>query len=166
MFNILNSRDFYNKVIDDYQAFCRDNTSASAAINCALSSYHLAEWIWGDWLKKDERAKQRLRIETIDDFKKWLDENAYSFSTLQALANGSKHFNRKTIAKSEVAKVMWSANGEAPTEQTYLSVEVEHRGDVVWQDYQVVMDQMVMFWWDFMTEHGPYDDIYAAEQFR
>ncbi len=58
MFDIVNSRDFYNKLVEDHQAFDRQKLSAGAAINCALSAYHLAEWVCGDWLKKTSRLNK------------------------------------------------------------------------------------------------------------
>jgi hypothetical protein len=58
MFDILNSREFYNKIIEDFQEFDREQSSARLAINCALSAYHLTEWVWGDWLKEGRENQE------------------------------------------------------------------------------------------------------------
>src|ERR1700709_2550058 len=59
-----------------------------------MSSYHLAEWIWGDWLKTDHVLKARLKVRTCDDFKRWVETQCPFFQTVQSIANGSKHFDR------------------------------------------------------------------------
>ncbi len=95
--------------------------------------------------QENEQTKQALGIKTIDDFKSWLDDNCYFFGTLQSLANGSKHFDRRSIARSEVAEVMGSADESPPAKHSFLSVEVERDGEVFWQDFGVVMDITMMF---------------------
>src|SRR5262249_12959665 len=94
MFDIRTSADFYRKCLDDYASLLANPEYAGFAINCAMSSYHLSEWIWGDWLKTDHALKARLKIKTCDDFKGWVETQCPAFKTVQSIANGSKHFNR------------------------------------------------------------------------
>jgi len=94
VFDIKNSRDFLEKLYQDYADFDNNRQSTRLAINSALTAYHLAEWVWGDWLKTDYATWKVLGIRDEDTFKAWLDKNCFFFSVMQRIANGSKHFVR------------------------------------------------------------------------
>jgi hypothetical protein len=47
VFDIKNSRDFLEKLYQDYKDFQNNRQSARLAINDALTAYHFAEWVWG-----------------------------------------------------------------------------------------------------------------------
>ncbi|MBT1516526.1 hypothetical protein KIP88_39555 [Bradyrhizobium sp. SRL28] len=73
MFDIVNSRDFYQKLLEDFDEFMKDQASARLAINCAIMAHHMADWVWGDFLKKDGALKAKLDIKDKDDFMAWID---------------------------------------------------------------------------------------------
>jgi hypothetical protein len=54
VFDIKNSRDFLEKLYQDYADFDNNRQSTRLAINSALTAYHLAEWVWGE--PKDPRT--------------------------------------------------------------------------------------------------------------
>ncbi|MBW9089834.1 hypothetical protein JNB91_18635 [Rhizobium wenxiniae] len=54
MFDILSARDFYSMLVDDFDDFAVEPHSARRAMHCAITAYHLHEWVWGDWLSKDK----------------------------------------------------------------------------------------------------------------
>jgi hypothetical protein len=102
MFAIKTSRDFYGKLLEDFADFQSDQTSARCAINCAVTAYHLHEWVWGDWLKTDFQAWKALGIRDRNSFIAWMDRNMPWFTILQSITNGSKHFDRNESAKTQV----------------------------------------------------------------
>jgi hypothetical protein len=61
MFDIKTSRDFYEKLLDDYYDFQQDESSARLAINCAITAYHMHEWVWGDYSVDDRRRRRPRR---------------------------------------------------------------------------------------------------------
>lgn len=86
-------------------AACRSSPDdVRLALHAALSGYHAHEWVWGDWLKGDAAVRATLSLTTggfvkdLNDFLSWIDLKFPEFKTLQALANGTKHFNRKEPA--------------------------------------------------------------------
>src|SRR6476620_2387708 len=106
MFGITDSRDFYEKLIEEYEDLHKNPTSARIAVNYAVTAYHMAEGIWGDWLKGDAKAKAALGIKSVDDFKAWVDRETAFFPAMQAITNGTKHFNKRAFnatAKTEGA---------------------------------------------------------------
>ena len=110
--------------LDDYASLLQTPDYAGFAINCAMSSYHLSEWIWGDWLKSDHVLKARLGIKSCDDFKRWVGGQCPFFRTVQSIANGSKHFNRSVsgnTVKIEASAVV----GDEDFERDHLVVLTE-----------------------------------------
>jgi putative phosphoesterase len=55
-------------MLEDYDDFVEQSGSPRHAINCMLSAYHMAEWIWGDWLQTDYADRSMtFRIGIISD---------------------------------------------------------------------------------------------------
>jgi hypothetical protein len=48
MFDISNAQDFYAMLVQDFDEFFEDQQSSRRAIHCAITAYHLHEWVWGD----------------------------------------------------------------------------------------------------------------------
>jgi hypothetical protein len=101
MFDILSSHDFLQKLESDFDDFIKESHSTRLALNCAITAYHLHEWVWGDWLKTDSNIRKTLRIRDYNDFLKWIDDNCPWFSTVQELTNGTKHFRTAQGFKAE-----------------------------------------------------------------
>ena len=95
MFDISSSQDFYAMLVQDFDEFIEDQQSSRRAIHCAITAYHLHEWVWGDWLGTDYLTRKALSIRDKESFLAWIDKACPWFSSIQALANGSKHFIRK-----------------------------------------------------------------------
>jgi hypothetical protein len=53
MFDINNSRDFYAKLLADFDDFMESADSARHAMNCAITAHHVHDWVWSDYLKND-----------------------------------------------------------------------------------------------------------------
>src|SRR5258708_636357 len=122
------------------------------AINCAISAFHMAEWIWGDWLEKDYLTWGKLKIRTRDEFFGWVDSRTPWFKIAQSIANGSKHFASKL--QNTKSSGTYAAPGYAqPGYQTqYLEVEIE---DDRWIEAVIVLEDVVMFWESFFTTYRP-----------
>jgi hypothetical protein len=90
MFDMTTSRDFLWKLEADFDDFVEEPHSPRLAVNCALTAYHLHEWVWGDWLKTDYATWKRLGIRDKESFLTWIDRACPWFSTIQELANGTK----------------------------------------------------------------------------
>jgi hypothetical protein len=72
------------------------------ALHCAITAYHLHEWVWGDWLKTDDRVRQQLGIHDRKrkSFLAYIDRACPWFETIQDLVNGTKHFIRNQHFKT------------------------------------------------------------------
>jgi hypothetical protein len=131
MFDIITSRDFLEKLEADFDDFMKEPYSARHALNCAITAYHLHEWVWGDWLKTDYATWKTLGIRDKDSFLAWIDKACIWFKTIQDLANGAKQFGSSENLKAErvgappfmwgelgagweraTVPVVWTASGE------------------------------------------------------
>ncbi|NEK18155.1 hypothetical protein [Rhizobium leguminosarum] len=62
MFNIQTATDFYSMLVEDFDDFVAEPHSARPAMHCAVTAYHLHEWVWGDCLSKDKASREAMGI--------------------------------------------------------------------------------------------------------
>jgi len=173
MFNIITSRDFLWKLEADFDEFAKEPHSTRLALNCALTAYHLHEWVWGDWLKTDYATWKKLGIRDKDSFLAWIDKACPWFSTIQELTNGTKHF-RATTFSTEFAVSPLYVYGEPATEydqgypkpyvadggKGHLLIDFgRDTGPHRWQIAGALIDAVVRFWREFFFRYHPDPDI-------
>jgi hypothetical protein len=167
MFDIKNSADLYKKLLADSDDLHQDPSSARHAINCILTAYHLHEWVWADWLKKDHVTQSKLGIRNKASFSNWLEKNVPGFIEAQALANGSKHFGvdrNATAVDTKKIQGAFAANAfySNAFHTTTLKVEINRRGNKVWIDALEFVDELLKFWGNFLQSYSPYRGEPAA----
>jgi hypothetical protein len=94
MFDINNSRDFYQKLLEDFDDFMDHMDSARHGMNCAITAHHMADWVWVDFLKGDVALRAELGIKDKEGFMRWIDAHSVWYGIAQSISNGSKHFLR------------------------------------------------------------------------
>jgi hypothetical protein len=94
MFDLSDSVAFFNKMVEDFNDLSDSPDSSRHAINCAITGFHLAEWIWGDWLQNDYETLRTLGIRDKSSFIQWVHDNQPWFAVVQDITNGSKHYAR------------------------------------------------------------------------
>ena len=47
-------------LVEDFDDFMAEPHSIRRAWHCAITAYHLHEWVWGDWLKANDKARRLL----------------------------------------------------------------------------------------------------------
>lgn len=156
MFRINSSMAFYGKMLEDYDDFVEQSGSPRHAINCMLSAYHIAEWIWGDWLQTDYAAWKALGIRNKESFLGWVDKAQPWFRITQAVANGSKHFASKLANTKSSPTYVEDDYVEDDYQERMLEVEVE---DGVWVEAVIVVENVVMFWTDFFKRYRSQEEL-------
>ncbi len=68
MFDINNARDFYQKLLEDFDDYMQRPDSARHAMNCGITAHHMADWVWGDFVKGDAALKAKLGIKKKEHF--------------------------------------------------------------------------------------------------
>jgi hypothetical protein len=172
MFGITTSRDFLAKLEADFDDFTKEPHSARLALNCAITAYHLHEWVWGDWLKTDFVTWKALGIRDKETFLGWIDKVCPPFSTIQQLTNGTKHFGPVQQFKTErvgAPPFMFDDRGAGfdvgvfdgpmPYEAAkhgngYLLIDYgDGAGSHRWRTAVALLDDVVRFWQEFFARY-------------
>jgi hypothetical protein len=157
MFDIKTADDFYAVLVADFDDFMDEPHSGRRALHCAITAYHLHEWIWGDWLKGDHVTRNTLGISDKKSFLEWIDRNCVWFANVQELANGSKHFIRNQGFETElIGGYGRGPYGVGPYGQGYLLIDYgENAGNHRWRPAADLLEVVVRFWRDFLRLYRP-----------
>jgi hypothetical protein len=157
MFDINNSRDFYRKLLEDFDDFMRQPDSARHAMNCAITAHHMADWVWGDFVKSDAALKAKLGTKKKEDFMTWIDGQTVWYGLVQSISNGSKHFIRENAKGAQkVEGYGMGGFGQGPFGMSYLGIEVSPT-DPENMEMSMLLEVVIRFWRDFLKQHGPYN---------
>jgi hypothetical protein len=157
MFGITKAEDFYAMLVEDFDEFMKNQQSTRCAMHCAITAYHLYEWVWRDWLKTDHATKITLGITNQKSFISWIDRNCLWFPIIQSLANGAKHFNtQQGFQTLHVKGYGQGPFGVGGFGAGYLIIDygegaAEHR----WQPAGHLLELTVRFWRDFFKMYRP-----------
>ncbi len=146
-FDILNSKDFYNKLIDDYNDFNSDTTSSRLAINCAMTAWHLGEWLYSEY-----KPQLQATFNTWDHYRDYLKSNeCVQLEIMQRITNGSKHFltarRNEKVQGTEKHIGAFSGDFSSDFDQTALLVEMDD-GTKVW--FEDELDVVIAFWTNYI----------------
>lgn len=162
MFDVSTARDFYAILVEDFDEYFAEAHSARRAMHCALTAYHLHEWVWAE-ISKSPDILTKLEISKRDkgQFLKWIDGACVYFPMVQELANGTKHF-----AHGDGTKTMlvggWGQGpyGVGPFGKGYLLIDYgEGAGEHRWQTALTLLEVVVRFWRDFFLRYLPMPDL-------
>ncbi|HEY5063718.1 MAG TPA: hypothetical protein VIJ04_02645 [Xanthobacteraceae bacterium] len=169
MFDIRNSRDFYAKLLADFDDFMENQESARHAMNCAITAHHMHDWVWSDYLKSDEGIRNNMGIpKDKGDFSRWIDAHSVWFAIVQEISNGSKHFGRRSpVETRRVTGYGMGAYGVGPYGRSYLEVDLgEDAGEHRFMTVIDLLEVVVRFWRDFMRHYSPYRNELPRGQTR
>ncbi|WP_420971616.1 hypothetical protein [Bradyrhizobium sp. B120] len=166
MFGIANPVQFYAKLVQEFDDFCENPSSARHAMNFVITAYHLHEWIWKDFLKNDAAKRKELGIaKDIRAFRDWLDSRSIWYAQMQPLANGSKHFqpaNGPQIRMHQVGSLNTFAFNEVAYNEGYSHFVVDmglQEGLPNIAPAAMLFEAVLRFWRDFFRAHSPYNEL-------
>jgi hypothetical protein len=156
MFDIENSFDFYRMLVADFDDLMSDKQSARKAIHCAITANHLPEWVWHDWLRRNDEVKHALGITNRASYFAHLN-NFVWLGILKEIANGSKHFERQSFNTQHVRSYGAGPYGIGPYGHGYLLIDL---GEGAGEDQRYLsaislIEVCVRFWRDFFRLHRP-----------
>lgn len=172
IFGIVTARDFLDKLEADFIDFEREPGSGRLALNCALTAYHMHEWVWGDWLKKSSPVRTALGIgKGKGDFLAWIDRHCIWFLWIQGLANGTKHTTPQSFQALRVSRLPFSfdAPGAGWDEGAWdgpmpfvvggdvllLIDNGPDAGEHRWMPVGMLLNAVVRFWRQFFAQYAP-----------
>lgn len=158
---ITNLEEFYTVLVEDFEDSCDNPSSSRHAMHCAISAYHMVDWVWADWLKSDEQTQKELGIKKDDrEFRRWIDACCPHFSTVQGIANGSKHFKTSPEIKASVTGYGEGSYGIGSYGKGYLLIDWGEDMPIGERFLQAsfVLEVVVRFWRDFLRLYRPNPD--------
>jgi hypothetical protein len=172
MFDIITSRDFLAKLEADWDDFVKKPHSARLALNCAITAFHLHEWVWGDWLKTDYATWRVLKIRDLVEFHAWINDACPWFETIRQLSVGTKHFGSAPSFKAErvgAPPFMFDELGAGWDEGAWdgpIPYEIESHGNGCllidygegsgqhrWRTVAALLYEVARFWQEFFALH-------------
>ncbi|MEK6783147.1 MAG: hypothetical protein AABY93_15710 [Bacteroidota bacterium] len=97
-FDIVNSKQFFSKLLEDSKDYQIDKTSSRLAINCAMTAWHLSDWIYFE--------EEYDKIYKLVDFQERLKKLCPALQIMHDICTGSKHFHlTKHQSKVEESKL-------------------------------------------------------------
>jgi hypothetical protein len=187
MFDVATAHDFYAMLVQDFDDFMEEPSSARLALHCAISAHHLKDWVWHDKIDGSQELRKRLNVRALTDFSEWVDAHSVWMRFISEIANGTKHVrNRQSFESMRVASLPFSfdtplagfdegtwdgpvryVQGSIPLGKNgkgYLLMDLgegaaEHR----WLYTENLLEVSVRFWRDFFRLYLPEPEIPASK---
>jgi hypothetical protein len=166
VFGINTPLQFFQKLLQEFDDCFDHPGSARHAMNFVITAHHLAEWVWKGFLKDDEAKQKQLGItkKNLHAYRAWLETQSIWVAQMQALANGSKHFQPGglPITLQTVGAYGTVAYNELAFAdlRSWLAIDM---GSLEGRPYLVpavdIFEAVVRFWRDFLRAHGPYPSL-------
>ena len=154
MFDVTDSESFYGMLVEDFEEFLSEQHSARRALHCAISAYHLHEWMWADWLKHDKATQARLNVHDRNSFLSWICQHCIWFTWIRDLANGTKHSIRRL--DFETHHVAATPLMPGPQGGGYLMIDNGERTEPHrYMPVANLLEVVVRFWRDFFKAYRP-----------
>ena len=185
MFDLTGSYDFYTMVVEDFDDFMAEPHSARRALHCAITAYHLREWVWSDWLESDWEVQKALGISDEATFNTWVNRECVSFRSIRELANGTKHlrmergFETKRVMAAPFAVDQLGAGFDqgtldsptpfldscppsGPGGKGRLLIDYGLDASIRWRTAASLLEAVVRFWRDFFKRYRPLPNLLVS----
>ena len=112
-FEIRNSKDLFNKLLEEYKDFDKQHLNPRFAMNCAITSWHLTDWTYLEYFKNDDRFQDSESIDKKGNktfisgllkYQQFIVKQCPELEYMRLITNGIKHCvlndksrNEKTI---------------------------------------------------------------------
>lgn len=141
-FDIRTSRDFFLKLQEDHKDFCNNTTSSRIALNCALTAWHLSEWIYNEY-----RSFLHGPYPKLSDFQTWIKDECGALQIMHDIANGTKHYllNRHTpiIDQTNLHQGAFSNEFSREFDITTLDITLKNGTQIYFEDE---IEKTIEFW--------------------
>ncbi len=146
-FDIKCSADFFRKLKEDFNDYQEDTTSSRKAINCAMTAWHLSDWIYNEFINIPSNSFSKL-----EGFQADLKRLCPSLQIMHDITNGSKHHtltrHKTQIDNTHLHIGPFSKVFSREFDQTSLDIEMKDGSRKYFEDEIV---EVVKFWNDYLV---------------
>jgi hypothetical protein len=109
-FEINNSKDFFDKLVEEYSDFDKQHLNPRYAMNCAITSWHLTDWTYHEYFKDDLRFQDSekidkngcvLKISGLLKYQQYIISQCPEMEYMRLITNGIKHCILKDQSRKE-----------------------------------------------------------------
>lgn len=147
-FNIKTSKDFFKKLEEDYLEFYSDKTSSRVALNCAMTSWHLTEWIYNEY-----NSLLVSDFATLATFQNNIKRQCPSLQIMHDIANGTKHYlltrHRPIIRDTTLHQGGFSSGFSRDFNISTLDIELYDGTKIYFEDE---IKTTIIFWKQYLNE--------------
>lgn len=146
-FGIKSSVDFYKKLLDDYNDYLMDVNSSRLAVNCAMTGWHLIDWVYHEFKKDD--------FKSLSAFKDDIKVKCKEIEILQDITLGTKHY-KLTSRESALRETKLSLNDNNEIDDYCKELNVSmfnvitKKGEMLY--FNDVMQTVIIFWRKYFKE--------------
>lgn len=177
MFDLATANDFYSMLVQDFDEFMDEPSSARLAVHCAITAHHLVDWVWHDRIEANSELKSSLGVENLKAFSSWVHSNSVWMTFISEIANGTKHVKgRASFDSMRVVSIPFSfdtlqagfdeGSWDSPVRyvQTSIPFGKDGKGYLVldlgenaeehrWLPAAHLLEVVVRFWRDFFRHY-------------
>jgi hypothetical protein len=146
-FNIRTVRDFYKKLQEEYEDYYNNNMSSRFALNCAMTSWHMTDWIYGEFY-----LQLNPTFKSVESYRLEMRKLCPSLRTMHDLSNGIKHYSidRYTPAVKSTESHLSSFSDDFSDDfDTQDVLFVEYR-DGTKVPFESELKKTVQFWQEYL----------------
>ncbi len=144
-FNIRNTKDFLNKLFEDYEEYLKDPTSSRTAINSAMTAWHLSDWAYNEF------SELKTQFPKLDQYQSHLKTLCPELQIMHDITNGSKHCvlsrHNPDIAETNLRKGAFSKAFSRAFDISTLDIEMKDGTKLYFEDQ---IEKVISFWKDYI----------------
>ena len=145
-FDIQSPKDFFNKLVEDFDEFKKSDNSSRSALNCAMTAWHLTDWIYHNYGLNKKFSK-------LKNYQAHIKELCPSLQVIHDIANGSRHFkleyHRPKIETTEKDEGVFDNTFDFTFDRAMLKIIMKNGDILIFDD---VMTNSISFWKDYILE--------------
>lgn len=145
-FNIKTTADFFQKLREEYDEFCKDKTSARVALNCAMTAWHLTEWSYNEF-----NPQISSQFPTLASYQQELKRQCSSLQIMHDLANGTKHYlltrHQPVVKETKLHKGAFSSDFSRDFDISTLDIELNDGTKIYFEDE---IEIAITFWQGYL----------------
>lgn len=155
-FEIKNSKDLFNKLMEEYSDFDTQYLNPRFAVNCAITTWHLTDWIYHEFYKDDDRFQDSIKedkrgcikvISGLLKYQQYVLKLCPELGYMRLITNGIKHcvLNDKNL-KGRTALHQGDFNNDFSRHDFYVTrfvIETD-KGDSI--NFETTLLKTIDYW--------------------
>jgi hypothetical protein len=147
-FEIKTSKDFFIKLKQDFEDFSNDIESSRFALNCAMTAWHLTDWVYHEFNYENTFAK-------LSEFQEYLKKQCDSLQIMQDICYGSKHYKLirhvPKISETEMHEGTFDSTFDFSFDTSELEIKMEDGRTLLFIDE---IEKTINFWENFLKRQN------------